>query len=72
MKKKRVIRLLEDALRHSRMETADFAHCGRTDDFVIPNEQITEFIRNETELWRQTWISSYIERALELIKEGKP
>lgn len=72
MKKKRVISLLEDAKRYATLQTANFDDIGRTAPHVIPAKEVTKFIRERVELHHRTYIINYIERALELIKEGKP
>lgn len=72
MKKKQVIKLLEDALESATFEKAHFDSTGREAPHVIPAGKLTALIREETDLFRRTWIIGRIEHALKLIKEGKP
>ena len=72
MKQRRINEVLRDAQRALTMETADFSCIHLMDnDAPLPKTEaeVTDFIRNRTRLWRQTWIESPINEALSLMNK---
>lgn len=73
MKKKRIILRVESALAHASMFNAGFSNIcvggserpRFTDGRLVTEANVTEFIRERTDLWRRTWIISPLEAALE-------
>lgn len=72
MRLRRIKEVLRDAQRTLTMETADFSRIWLSDDDApLPKTEaeVTEFIRNRTRLWRQSWVEAPIQEALELLND---
>lgn len=80
MKVKAVQKLLHQATKHLTMEGASFNYIGcaadrpvmMKDGRLVTEDNVTEFIRERTELWRQTWPVGCIEEAQALIAADQP
>lgn len=74
--KQRRIREVLGRIRHDvSMDNASFSRNVLLDgDAPLPTSEseVTEFIRNRTRLWRQSWIDAPLEEVLELLKEDGP
>ncbi len=64
----RIITELKEIRRASTMDTVDFG--GRTHGAGFPknNSQITNFIKKVTGLWRYTWITDPLDRAIDQLE----
>lgn len=73
MRKRRLIKILEQAHFDATMEQASFSRINTTDSLPKSENEVTAFIRERTRIWRQSWILSPLEEALKIIKEdGAP
>jgi len=64
----KVIREIKEALRSSRMETANFSDMNQKLT-ILKQKEVTEFIKNRTRLYRDAWITAPLERALKILEE---
>lgn len=72
MRTNKIKAVLRAARNTMTMATADFSRVHLMDDDApLPKTEaeVTEFIRNRTRLWRQTWIEAPINEALELLNK---
>lgn len=60
----KIVRELEEALRCANMERANFDPVGSNADVVIKKGEHTKWIKEQTRLYRQSWIVGPIERIL--------
>ncbi len=68
LKLEKIIDELKEVYRVSTMETADFT--GSIVDAKYPKNQleVTPFIKESTDLWRQTWITNPLQDIIKRLK----
>lgn len=71
MKVKKLTQLLEKILEDAKMERAHFGHLTSKGPFPTTEAEVTEFVKERTRIYRQSWIISPLEEALSLVK-GEP
>lgn len=71
MRKRDILKNLEEALEATRMEKAGFGDICSNKTVTLEESEVTDFIRERTLLYRRTWIIYRLERAIEIIKESK-
>jgi hypothetical protein len=69
VKVKRITKLVSDAREMLRMDRASFNNIGPS-LVVIRQDDVTEFIRERTRLWRGSWVEAPLDEALELLAPG--
>lgn len=69
MKQRRINEVLRDAQRTLAMETADFSQIVPTTPLPKTEAEVTDFIRERTRLWRDSWIDAPIQEALNLLNQ---
>lgn len=60
---------IKDALSSSKMENADFSGMGFSEsDRVVAEKDVTTFIKNRTALYRNSWITGPLFRAIKILE----
>jgi hypothetical protein len=68
MRKREVLEILNRALVDARMERASFSRLHDKEPFPTTEAEVTEFIKERTRIYRDSWIISPLEQAIRLIK----
>lgn len=66
-----LLRLFDSARRAAKLDTADFGKIGSTGPFPTQERQVTKFIRERTRLYRESWIITPLQQAIELIQNKR-
>jgi hypothetical protein len=70
----RLLSLLREAYEHATLEHADFGSFWVQGDKLLPfpttDKQVTPFIIERTQTYRQSWLLSPLSRAIELIQSN--
>lgn len=69
MRKREVLELLNRALIDARMERAGFNSIAHEGPLPTTEAEVTEFIKERTRIYRESWIISPIQRAINLIEQ---
>lgn len=69
MRTKRIQEVLREARKTLTMDNADFSLIVPLNDLPKTEADVTDFIRERTRLWRQSWIEAPINEALELLSK---
>jgi len=68
----RLLALLREVAMHATLEHADFGGFWVHDDKALPfpktDKEVTPFIKQRTEVFRQSWLSRPLKHAIELIE----
>lgn len=72
MKRRQVLADLHAALRAARMERASFSNiCNPNDDCGVTEKNVTEFIKERTRRYRESWIIGPLELAIAELERSK-
>ena len=64
-----IISILRDVKRDSKMEHANFNDLIGTPEQNIVSTNCTEFIKNKTQRFRDSWITSPVEECIEILEK---
>lgn len=68
MRKREILEILNRVLVDTRMERAGFSQLHTKGPFPATEGEVTEFIKERTRIYRESWIISPLERAIRLIE----
>lgn len=68
-----LLKIVNEVIRTAKMESCSFnSICGEGQPLPTSEKEVTEFIKQRTDLWRETWIINELEKvAAELKTAGE-
>lgn len=72
MRKREVLQILNRVLTDAQMERASFSQIHQRGPFPTNEAEVDKFIKDRTQIYRDSWIISPLKRVIHLIeKDGK-